>query len=82
MVAEKAAFTVGQYPCNATAFDPSGKWLAAGCDDGQVRVFDTELGELRTTMTGHSDAVQCCTFDRKGQWMVTGGSDATLRLWC
>ena len=41
-----------------------------------------ELKEALATLSGHSDAVQCCTFDKKGSFLLTGGSDATLRLWC
>jgi len=86
MVQEVSCVSAGPHPCNSVAFDPSGQRLAAGSDDGQVRVFalDASKGEmaLLQPMQGHSDAVQCCAFDRKGKFMVTGGSDATLRIWC
>lgn len=30
---------------------------------------------------GHEDAVQCLMFDKSGEFMVSGGSDNTIRIW-
>ena len=81
MVAEIAAIGSGPHPCNAAAFDSSGSSLAVGCDDGIVRFISTETCDIQHQMSGHNDAVQCCVFDRSGKFLVTGGSDATFRLW-
>ena len=35
------------------------------------------LNELQ----GHDDAVQAVVFDPKGQFLVSGGSDSTFRIW-
>jgi len=84
MVAEICTAPAGPHACNAVAFDPSGRRLAACSDDGQVRMFAFDKGELNLVqpMLGHSDAVQCGVFDKKGKFLVTGGSDATMRMWC
>ena len=37
--------------------------------------------DIQHQMSGHNDAVQCCVFDRSSKFLVTGGSDATFRLW-
>jgi len=81
MVAEIAAIASGPHPCNAAAFDSSGSSLAVGCDDGIVRFISTQTCDIQHQMSGHNDAVQCCVFDRSGKFLVTGGSDATFRLW-
>lgn len=68
-------------PSRLTCASPRRRLAVAG-DDAQVRVFDSQTKELRHTMAGHSEAAQCCAFDRKGKFLVTGGSDATMRMWC
>lgn len=35
------------------------------------------VNELR----GHDDAVQAVVFDPEGQFLVSGGSDSTFRIW-
>ena len=32
-------------------------------------------------LVGHEDAVQCLAFDRQGEFLVSGGSDLTVRIW-
>jgi len=32
-------------------------------------------------LTGHEDAVQCVLFERTGEFLVSGSSDLTVRLW-
>ena len=34
-----------------------------------------------TTLTGHEDAVQTIAFDQSGEYLLSGGSDATVRIW-
>ena len=34
-----------------------------------------------SSLVGHEDAVQCLIFDRTGEFMVSGGSDCTVRVW-
>jgi len=42
-----------------------------------VSVFPLQISSL----VGHEDAVQCLIFDRAGEYMVSGGSDCTIRIW-
>ena len=34
-----------------------------------------------SSLVGHEDAVQCVIFDKSGEFMVSGGSDLTVRIW-
>ena len=34
-----------------------------------------------TTLVGHDDAVQSVVFDKSGEFMVSGGTDCTVRIW-
>ena len=47
-----------------------------------MRIYEAPSLELATEMSGHSEPVQCCAFDRKGKFLVTAGADSTFRLFC
>jgi len=79
-VAEQLCVSTGRHPCNSAVFDPSGKTIAAGCDDAVVRCYEVETGQLLTSFSGHTDAVQCCVFV-DGASLVTASSDMTFRTW-
>jgi WD40 repeat protein len=36
---------------------------------------------LVSELKGHEDAVQCVAFDPSDRFLISGGSDATFRLW-
>jgi WD40 repeat protein len=38
-------------------------------------------GELKTTLTGHTDTLQSVSFSSDGRFLVTAGDDATARIW-
>ncbi|KAJ8307540.1 hypothetical protein KUTeg_015624 [Tegillarca granosa] len=46
----------------------------------QVSFDPADLNQI-TSLVGHEDAVQCSVFDRSGEFMVSGGSDCTVRIW-
>ena len=33
------------------------------------------------SLVGHEDAVQSCVFDLSGDFLVSGGSDLSVRIW-
>ena len=81
MIAELGSISVGSVPCNATAFDTSGRRLVVATDECTVRIYEAPSLALATSLSGHDESVQCCAFDHKGEFIVTGGSDATMRTW-
>ena len=81
MVAEKGELNAGAHPLNQVAFDLSGSVLLAASDDGTVKVFDTEAGALASSLRGHEDSVQAVVVDPGGEFVVTGGSDCSFRVW-
>ena len=46
-----------------------------------MRIYEAPSLALATSLSGHDESVQCCAFDHKGEFIVTGGSDATMRTW-
>lgn len=61
------------------------KRLANTKNDGpRVKVLwpmpDLAGTALVRTLEGHSDSVNCCVIDARGEWIVSGSDDGTLRI--
>ncbi len=72
-------------PLSMAAFSPDDRWLASTYDDGTIRLWDVQIGELLLTWLGHpggSDkTVFCPCFTPDGNTLVTCGADNTVRIW-
>lgn len=79
-VAPMASVDCGPHPANRLAFDPSGAVLAIASNDSSIKMYEVSNGQM-TSLVGHEDAVQCLVFDRLGEFLVSGGSDLTVRIW-
>jgi WD40 repeat protein len=53
----------------------------SGSADGRVKVWDLDQRRALCTMYGHTGPVHCCAMFGDGRYAVTGGADATLRIW-
>ena len=47
----------------------------------QVLCYSTESNKLLKTLNGHTGAVSAAVFSAAGDFMVSVGSDSTLRMW-
>jgi WD40 repeat protein len=65
---------------SAAAIAPDGTWLAAGSQDGTVRVWDA-AGRERAAFAGHRNRVSAVVIAPDGSWLATGGQDGTVRIW-
>lgn len=68
----------------AVAVSPDGRFIATGCFDKNVRLFDAATGkELRTYggEQGHKGQVLCVAFSAKGDQIASGGADNKLLVW-
>jgi WD40 repeat protein len=72
-------FSLYQHPSqlNTLGFSPDGSVLAAGYNDGWIRVFSTLDGEMLGVLDGSATAVQ---FSPDGLQLAAGLQDGTVRI--
>lgn len=65
------------------AFSPDGRLLATGSsyENGLVRIWDVQTGELLRTLEGHLNGVSQVSFSPNSQFLASGSYDGTLRIW-
>ncbi len=66
---------------NNMTFSPDGKTLASPLNNGTIRLWNTQTGELSRILIGHTYDVFCVAFSPDGKMLASGSYDGTLRLW-
>jgi WD repeat-containing protein 61 len=62
------------------AFHPEEPYLAVAGSDGFIRILDHDE-KIHQTLQGHDGTVFCVAFSPCGKFLLSGGKDATLRVW-
>ena len=65
----------------ALAFSPDGSLVAAGCENGTVRLWQAETGQGLGSFEAHGRPVKALAFSPDGRLIATGSGDHTVRLW-
>jgi WD40 repeat protein len=63
------------------AFDPEGRILVAGCDDGEVLLWDLASRRRLASVPDHLDQVRGLAFRPGGRALLTASHDGHARLW-
>ena len=66
--------------CFGVAISGDSRRVATGSNDGVVRIWDMESGELREELV-HFGRVSSLDFSGDDQYLVTGGEEGVLRVW-
>lgn len=65
----------------AIAYSPDGKYIAAGYNNNEIRLWDATTGALVKTLTGHTGTVWSVAFSPDGKSLVSGSADKTIKCW-
>jgi len=66
---------------NSIAISPDGQIIASGGYDKTVKLWSMNTGELRNTLTGHSEKIESVAISPDGQIVASGSADKTIRMW-
>jgi mono/diheme cytochrome c family protein len=62
------------------SWSPDSKLIAFGCPDNTVRAVEAASGKQVMQMGSHSDWVMSTTFSTKGDYVISGGRDMSVKL--
>jgi WD40 repeat protein/mono/diheme cytochrome c family protein len=62
------------------SWSPDSKLIAFGCPDNTVRAIEATSGKQVMQMGSHSDWVMSTTFSVKGDYVISGGRDMSVKL--
>ncbi|KAF8293625.1 WD40 repeat-like protein [Clavulina sp. PMI_390] len=68
-------------PVRSICFTQNGKYLAAGGDDGGISIWDLETYHAILCLAGHTGAINTLESSPDSRLIVSGSSDATVRVW-
>ncbi|MFH1436118.1 MAG: protein kinase [Pseudomonadota bacterium] len=63
------------------AFSPVGDLVATGCEDGILRIWNVESGDLAFSAAGNTGGIFAVAFSPDGKSLATGGGDGKVFLW-
>ncbi|HTL58579.1 MAG TPA: serine/threonine-protein kinase [Candidatus Limnocylindrales bacterium] len=63
------------------AFSPEGRFLAAACGNGQVRIWNLATEQLERTLAAHSNYAFSVAFHPDGHRLASVGADGRVSLW-
>lgn len=62
-------------------YHPASDLLAATCDDGCIRVVDTETKRTIRELWGAAGGINDIAFSNDGRWIIAASGDSVIRVW-
>ncbi|MBI1746580.1 MAG: choice-of-anchor D domain-containing protein [Acidobacteria bacterium] len=78
---ETRVFTGHRSAVRTVAWSPDGSQLASGANDGEIRVWAAESGELVQALAAHTEEVTSVAWSGDGQRLATASMDRTVKIW-
>lgn len=76
------SLSISDYAINTAAFNSTGDWIALGSSNlGQLLVWEWQSEQYIMKQQGHSTEMNCVAYSPDGQYIVTGGEDAKVKVW-
>jgi len=66
---------------DAVALTPDGGRILSASRDGEIKVWDLNVGRCLQTLKGHQDEVNCVVVSPDGFRVATGSKDRSVRVW-
>ncbi|MBM3831826.1 MAG: hypothetical protein FJ403_00825 [Verrucomicrobia bacterium] len=66
---------------NSLAFSPRGDLLAAGTQQGRIKLWNARSRQALTSFLAHTMAAVTLAFSPDGNFLVSGSSDQLVKLW-
>ncbi|HEY0754275.1 MAG TPA: protein kinase [Ktedonobacteraceae bacterium] len=63
------------------SWSPTGRMLASGDMQGQVRVWDVASGQTVYVYSGHTGAINWVAWSPNGQYLASAGKDQSVQIW-
>lgn len=76
------SLSISEFAIDTAAFNVTGDWIAlASSNLGQLLVWEWQSEQYIMKQQGHSTEMNCVAYSPDGQYVVTGGEDAKVKVW-
>lgn len=77
----RAQFPTTKSQVSCMEFSVDARWIALGCQDDTVRLWDTLHGAMTHILVGHRGVVSALAFSPDRKLLASAGMDGMIRLW-
>jgi len=77
-----STFVFHEKAVNCLSFHPEGRHtLVTGGEDNDIVLWDALKAQIKTVLTGHTEAIRSVCWTSGGHQMISGSTDSTVRMW-
>jgi WD40 repeat protein len=81
MVQEIMAVDTGDAIAHCCQFDKTGKSVAVGCSDGEVKIVSVDKSEMVANFKCHEGSVNDLVVSQDNSTLITVGGDGVVKTW-